>query len=249
MKISVCLASFNGEQFIEEQLTSILNQLGPDDELVVSDDHSNDRTLELVRALNDQRIVLITASTNVGHVRNFERAISSASGDLLFLSDQDDIWHPQKIKTVVREFEQHPKVQMIHHALSTIDEHGHTLQPLFNPQPEGEQGGICHLISQWYRCSVFGCGVAFRRELLPVLLPFPPFAYAHDHWIVAASGWRGGMLQINSPLVSYRQHHLNLTPKLGLSWRQRINVRWLMLRMILTSAVRSHQFRCLPQSL
>jgi glycosyltransferase involved in cell wall biosynthesis len=243
MKISVCLATYNGERFIKEQLRSILDQLGPNDELIVSDDHSKDGTVDFVRTLDDPRIFLIVESTNVGHVWNFERAISRASGDLLFLSDQDDIWHPQKIATVLREFEQHPKVQVIHHALSTIDEQGRTLQPLMNPHPEGEHGGIRHLFDQWVQCRVFGCGVAFRRELLAVLLPFPSFAYAHDHWIVAASGWKGGMLQINAPLVSYRQHLNNVTPKHGLSWHRRIYVRWLMLRMIVTAAVRIYRFR------
>lgn len=246
MKISVCIATYNGASYVEEQLRSILVQLAPQDEVVVSDDLSRDATVKIVRGLGDSRVCVLPPGPNLGHVRNFERAIKAATGDVIFLSDQDDVWASDKIREVMNAFAAHPRVHMIHHALATMDEQGRTLDPLWNPQPEGEFRGAAFLITQWVRSTVFGCGLAFRRELLEVILPFPPFVYAHDHWLTAASGWKGGMLQLNLPLVRYRQHRNNVTPKQGLPWQRRIAVRIAMLRMILTAAVRARRVRPSP---
>ena len=105
MKISVCLASYNGAQYIEEQLKSILPQLNPTDEVILSDDHSADNTVQLVQALNDPRIKLIQNEGERGYTRNFENALNHATGDILFLSDQDDVWHDDKVKIMLKELE------------------------------------------------------------------------------------------------------------------------------------------------
>ena len=99
--ISVCLATYNGARFVEKQLQSILVQLAPEDELIVCDDGSSDDTCNVIRRLADARIALHAYSQNVGHVRNFERAISAAKGDFIFLSDQDDVWVPGKIRAML----------------------------------------------------------------------------------------------------------------------------------------------------
>ena len=91
MKISVCLASYNGAKFIEEQITSILAQLGPRDELIIRDDCSTDGTLTIVQSFCDPRIQWCVANENRGHVKNFEALIAMADGDIIFFSDQDDI--------------------------------------------------------------------------------------------------------------------------------------------------------------
>jgi len=232
MKVSVCLASYNGERYIAEQLRSILQQLSDGDELIVCDDGSRDRTREIVASFGDPRVVLRTFDANVGHVRNFERAIASASGDLIFLSDQDDAWRPGKLAAMLAVFRDQPDVQLVHHALSTMDADGRVLQPLWNPLHEGRPGRLRFLARQWLKCQVFGCALAFRRALLDVVLPFPPSAYAHDHWLAIAAAVRGPVYFLAAPLVSYRQHAANVTPKRGLSWAGRIAVRLRFLRMI-----------------
>lgn len=243
MRISVCIATYNGQSYVEEQLRSILVQLGPDDEVIVSDDRSKDATVDLVRELGDPRVRVLPAGPNLGHVRNFERALKAATGDILFLSDQDDVWTPDKVREVMAAFAAHPRVQMVHHALATMDETGHTLDPRWNPLPEGEFRGAAFLAAQCIRCRVFGCAVALRRPLLNILLPFPQSVYAHDHWFTVAAAAGDGLYQLDKSLVRYRQHHHNVTPKHGLGWRRRIAVRLDMLRMIATALRRTRSAR------
>ena len=231
-KVSVCLAAYNGERFIVEQVRSILGQLSQLDELIICDDGSKDGTFGLVAAIDDSRLVLQSFSSNVGHVLNFEHAIKSATGDLIFLSDQDDVWSSEKYRIVVDCFMKNPDVIMIHHALSTTDVNGYTLAQLWNPLHEGRQVPILYLLRQLVKCQVFGCAIAFRRSLIDVVLPFPAKTYAHDHWLAIAAGVCGPVFFLNKPLVRYRQHDANLTPKSGLQWRDRVSVRLRMLEMI-----------------
>lgn len=243
LKVSVCLAAYNGERFIAEQVHSILGQMKPLDELIVCDDGSRDGTRDVLAAIDDPRLVLLTFSSNVGHVRNFERAISSATGDLIFLADQDDVWSPNKYGMVVDCFVENPDVQMVHHALSTMDANGHTLAQLWNPLQEGRQARIHYLFRQLVKCQVFGCAVAFRRSLKCVVLPFPVTTYAHDHWLAVSAGVCGPVFFLNKPLVRYRQHAANLTPKNGLHWRDKVAVRLRLFAMIVVAIFRLRRKR------
>src|SRR5690349_4097162 len=98
--VSVCMAVKNGEAYVEEQVDSILCQLHPRDELIVSDDHSSDATLNIIRRFKDPRIKLFSSSRQ-GLIYNFEQALSRSSGDFIFLADQDDVWHPEKLSTML----------------------------------------------------------------------------------------------------------------------------------------------------
>ena len=99
--ISVCMACYNGEKFIQEQVDSIICQLGLDDELIISDDGSNDRTLDILFSYEDSRIKILHNRACHGFVGNFENALSHAKGDYIFLSDQDDIWKKEKVQKVI----------------------------------------------------------------------------------------------------------------------------------------------------
>ena len=94
--ISVCIATYNGEKYLREQLDSILPQLAESDEVIVSDDGSTDGTIDLITSLNDPRIKIVSNSGRKGYVGNFENALKHTTGDYIFLSDQDDIWYPNK---------------------------------------------------------------------------------------------------------------------------------------------------------
>ena len=104
-RISVCLATYNGAQHIREQLDSILPQLGRDDEVIVSDDLSIDETLEIITSYGDARVKILPTKSRLGPVANFQRALTAAIGDIVFLSDQDDIWEPNKVATSLRVLE------------------------------------------------------------------------------------------------------------------------------------------------
>lgn len=121
MRISICLASYNGEKYIKEQLLSILPQLSEKDEVIISDDNSSDNTLGIVRGFDDKRIKIYINEGSHGVVSNFENAIKHASGDYIFLSDQDDIWlsnKKEKCLSCLQEYD------FISHNAFIVDEHG-----------------------------------------------------------------------------------------------------------------------------
>jgi glycosyltransferase involved in cell wall biosynthesis len=106
--ISICLATFDGEQFLKKQLDTILVQIDESDEVIVVDDCSSDSTVKLIKEIGDKRIKITLNNKNTGALKAFERAISLAKGDYIFLSDQDDAWFPDKIKVTfmkMRELE------------------------------------------------------------------------------------------------------------------------------------------------
>src|SRR6266702_1070934 len=102
--ISVCMATHNGARYIRQQLETILFQLGPDDEVVVSDDSSTDETIAIIKSFADQRIRLFENNTFYSSIFNFENALRRATGDIIVLSDQDDIWLDNKIATIRSRF-------------------------------------------------------------------------------------------------------------------------------------------------
>ena len=102
--ISVCMATYNGEKYIREQVESILCQLGPEDEIVISDDGSKDHTIQMVDSL-DKRIKVFLNEGKHGVVPNFENALKHSSGDYIFFSDQDDIWSPDKVERCLHALE------------------------------------------------------------------------------------------------------------------------------------------------
>src|SRR4051812_36670865 len=102
MSISVCMATYNGEKYIARQLRSILEQLGEDDEVILIDDCSTDRTIEIVRQLGDRRVAVHINDRNRGEVFSFGKAMSLAKKDFVFLSDQDDVWMPGRASLMQR---------------------------------------------------------------------------------------------------------------------------------------------------
>ena len=139
--ISVCMATYNGEKYIELQLRSILPQLSEDDEVIVSDDASTDQTLDVVRRLNDNRIKIVHHETDHGYTRNFENALKYAKGDYIFLSDQDDEWLPEKVQVTLQAL---PAVTL----LKSIRTLKHRLFSIKKPPCSNEQGGFLFYLRQ-----------------------------------------------------------------------------------------------------
>ena len=114
--ISVALCTYNGEQYIREQLESILTQTVKVDEIVVCDDGSTDNTLQIIEELagnTDTAIHIYRNETNLGPAKNFQKAINLCSGDIIFLSDQDDVWMPEKAATITNYFRQNPQISVV----------------------------------------------------------------------------------------------------------------------------------------
>jgi len=212
-KISVCLASYNGEKFIREQVESILSNLNQDDELIICDDASTDSTCSIIESIPDPRIKLIKNRKNLGHVKNFEKAISLAQGALIFLSDQDDIWVKGKVEKVVEVFQRFNNISLVYHNIQPVDAFGNDLKANFPVYSEGKRNSWMFLIRQLIKPQIFGCGCCLRRNNIKSLFPFPSSVYAHDHWIAVWAAVNGQVFFLKDKLVKYRQHEYNLSPK------------------------------------
>lgn len=234
--ISVCMAAYKGEQYIAAQLRSILSQLGDDDEVVVVDDASTDATRSRVRALGDSRIRLIEHAKNQGIARTFEHALLSAANEFIFLSDQDDLWVPDKVETIMREFAANPGVTLIASDAAPIDANGITLaDSYFRPRGKFSPGLWANLLRNRY----MGCTMAFRASILPAILPLPGrFHVLHDVWIGACHALsRGQAVYIDRPLVLYRRHNATTTGRKKLSLAEKAWVRFNLLLALADFAI------------
>ncbi len=201
--ITVCIATYNGARFIEQQIRSILPQLEENDEIIVSDDGSTDNTISLISAISDHRIkTVINNGEKHSPTTNFENALKYAKGDYIFLSDQDDIWMPQKVKKMMCIFKQGGYECVVSDAMVTDAKGNITSHSLFN---------IMHVKhSRIYNLFAYngytGCCMAFSRNVLEKSLPFPKDIPMHDIWIgnVAAFFFNVGF--INEPLIMFRRH-------------------------------------------
>ena len=206
--ISVALAYYNGKQYIEKQLASILSQLGPEDEVVLSVDSDSDGSEELLRRLEerDSRIRLIRGPAR-GVVRNFEHAIRACRGEIIFLSDQDDIWREDKVEKVMKAFED-LGVDVVLHNAELIDENDQVRcgATMFDYRQTGT-GILKNLLKNSY----VGCCMAFRSRIREVILPIPGEMYMHDYWIGTAGEKLGGTGILKECLIRYRRHENNVT--------------------------------------
>ena len=205
--ISVCVATHNGERYIKQQLESILCQIGQEDEVVVSDDGSTDKTLAVIDGFKDSRIKvrLFSQPSSSSHpheyvCRNFENALKHAQGDYIFLSDQDDEWLPNKVEVCLSDLEQYDCVL---HDFMHIDENENVTLPL-------HYNGTFRPYNYFLRVGKhYGCAMAFRRSVLDYALPFPKHLLLHDYWIGILSETLGHFYYEKTPLIRYRIHHLN----------------------------------------
>lgn len=195
--ISVCLATFNGELFIRQQLESILRSPMVS-EVLVSDDGSTDGTLDRVRAIGDPR-VRVMQGPREGPARNFESVLQQAAGDLIFLSDQDDVWLPRKVETMAAALR---TTDLAVCNCKVVDADLVEMYPSFFALRRSGPGVAANL----FRNSYLGCCMAFRREVLDRALPFPPALPMHDWWLGLVAESFGSVVFIDEPLVLYRRH-------------------------------------------
>jgi glycosyltransferase involved in cell wall biosynthesis len=201
MKISVCVATYNGAAYINEQLRSVLPQLGEGDEIIISDDRSTDDTLESIRALGDSRIQIVPGPRK-GLVKNFENALSHASGDYIFLCDQDDVWLPGKVEQMIKTLQ---SCSLAVSDCRVVDKDLHTLESSFLASRGAGRGVLKNLV----RNSYIGCCMAFRGELLEKALPFPEGIPMHDWWLGLIAELFGSVKFMDEPLLLYRRHGKN----------------------------------------
>ena len=204
MRISVCIATYNGEKYIKEQLDSILRQLTLNDEVVISDDASTDSTIKIIEGYKDHRIRVINNPFEKGYSKNFENAIINAKGDLIFLSDQDDVWLSGKVSKMIKSLE---TSTMVISDAELVDEKLRDLKTTYFSLRGGKAGFVNNL----YKSRYLGACMAFKREIFKKLLPFPQrqFLCPHDYWLTLVGEFYYKIDIINEPLIKYRRHSDN----------------------------------------
>ena len=198
--VSIAMATYNGTAHLEEQLQSFVDQSAHPNELVVSDDRSTDDTVAILRSFAGQApfpVRIIENKENLGFSRNFELAISACSGSIIFISDQDDRWYPNKIESVVTRLQTTGALALIH------DEH--IYDEARDIQYERSFFENARALRFDDRELLSGNCTAIRRELLDILTPFPA-GMNYDYWI----GWVADILGVREvlpvPLQLYRRH-------------------------------------------
>lgn len=229
MKISVCMATYNGEKYIKEQLDSILFQLTKDDEVIVSDDSSGDNTVEIINSYYDNRIRIFENQKFKSPIFNFENALKHANGDVIVLADQDDIWQGNKIETIKKYMQEY---DLVLSDADIIDEHGKNLHESFYKLNGSRNGLIKNIVKNSY----LGCTMAFNRKVLDKSLPFPKDIPMHDWWIGLIAEMYGKTYFIEDKLISYRRHGNNASPtgeKSKYSLMQKIVFRLVMVKNLI----------------
>jgi glycosyltransferase involved in cell wall biosynthesis len=230
-RISVAMCTFDGAAHLREQLDSIALQTRRPDEVVICDDGSQDATTRIVQAYSKVapfEIRLYINDPHLGVTRNFAKAIALCDGDLIALSDQDDVWHPDKLKRIEEVFSSSSNVGAVFTEANFVDDR---LQPL----------GL--LMSQWLglsdkgqrdltkgksfpvlvRLNVAGCTLAFRACFKKACLPIPAICW-HDTWIALVIAALADIAFIKEPLVEYRRHQRNQSEAAKLSFRELLTV-------------------------
>jgi glycosyltransferase involved in cell wall biosynthesis len=220
-RISVALGTHNGERFLEAQLRSILQQRLPVAEIVLSDDASRDGTVELAQAIVSEpragapvELVVLRNASPLGVTANFEQALTAATGEFIALSDQDDVWRPDRLERAMQAFDARPQLQLVASDARLVDGDGHPLGgSLF-----GTLGLGAATLARWAaggataelmrRNLLTGATMLLRRELVTRAAPFPD-SWVHDEWLAVVASLTGGAGIVPEPLIDYRQHGAN----------------------------------------
>lgn len=208
-RVSIAMATYNGEEYLKEQLNSFAMQTRLPDELVVCDDCSSDGTVSIIEdfiRLSPFPVKLIRNPINLGFINNFEKSLSFCSGDLIFLSDQDDIWFPEKIKIIENYFQENEDTLLVVHDGKIVDERLNWNGATSLGQVRSGFGSDEHLIT--------GTLSVIHKDLMRYILPFPNRLaeitnIGHDGWIHLVAKFMGTRRVIDCPLQLIRRHSLN----------------------------------------
>ncbi len=209
---SVALCSYNGEKYINQQIDSILSQTHRPSEIVVCDDGSTDRTPEILAEYQKQYPEIFRVhfnEINLRSVKNFEKAISLCSKDIIFLSDQDDIWAENKAEKIVSFLDNHPEIDAVATNGFCIDENGivHEKYSLWDAPVFLKEKNIDYFEIILHCNIATGASMAFRATIKPEIIPFPVLKdYHHDEWIAVNTARKGCFAFLKDKLFYYRTH-------------------------------------------
>lgn len=236
--ISVCLATFNSEKYIIEQINSILPQLSKEDEIVISDDGSSDDTISIIQDLHDERIIITHNHGEHGYTPNFENALAHSKGEYLFLSDHDDVWFPNKVEVCIKELQKNDFVvsdaKVTSSNLEVIEDSYFHKRVVYR-----------NWLGNLYKFGYLGCCMAMKRNVVEKALPFPKdyIKCTHDNWLFIVAKTFFHVKIVNEPLIYYRRH--DTTTSAGgenehKSFMFRIEYRTYLLTQLLTRFCRTY---------
>lgn len=213
--ISIALCTYNGSRFLREQLQSLANQTLLPTEIIITDDCSSDDTLEIIQEFGNQlNIKSFRNETSLKVTKNFERAISLCTGAIILMCDQDDLWHSDKLAKIHAYFQENPDKLAVFCDAELVDEKGESLNNNFwsvvrfheLQRQQWKNGQEVEILLAGNRSA--GCMMAFRKELIEKIIPFPTHIpeMIHDNWITIMAAMMDSMGLIEERLISYRQH-------------------------------------------
>jgi glycosyltransferase involved in cell wall biosynthesis len=230
LTVSVVVITYNGTRYIVDQIESIIGQTRAPDEIIISDDASNDDTVERARSALGSwhgQSHLRTARRNAGVSANLQAGLAVATGDVIMLADQDDIWWPQRVERQMAAIENDPSVAAVFCDADLVDAEGHAV----GARLWEREGFSAKQRRIWARDPaavllggqvVTGATLAFRRDLLDIVLPLPANGW-HDSWIALMTVFSGAeMIALPEPLVSYRLHGDNAAGVPPPTWRSKL---------------------------
>ncbi|WP_052742446.1 glycosyltransferase family 2 protein [Sphingomonas sp. Ag1] len=220
--VSILVATYNGARYLADQMDSILAQVAPDDEVIVVDDGSSDTTFAMLSdyAARFPCVTALRNDRNMGVRKTFERLLGLSTRNIVFLSDQDDIWIEGRKARMIEALQQGGCVAVLANSLVMTDEGiGRSFFP------EGHRPDVGSVARTFVRNPFIGCCMAFRREVLAVALPFPASISMHDWWIGTCAMAIGEVRYVAAPSLLYRRHGANQSSSTRRSWRVVLNDR------------------------
>jgi glycosyltransferase involved in cell wall biosynthesis len=204
--ISVVLSTYNGSEYIKEQLDSVLAQTYPNIEIVIRDDGSKDDTVEVLLEYQktNENIRIIINEENLGYIKSFERAMRLSKGNFIALCDQDDFWLPEKLQLLYENIDDH---LLIYHDSELVDSNLNSYGIYFSDKKRMRSFDSC-LVFVTDNC-IPGHTTLIKRKLLDLAVPFPA-TIPHDHWLAFIAAMNGGVKFLDKPLVKYRNHDTNV---------------------------------------
>lgn len=230
--ISVVMCTYNGENYLSEQLDSILNQTIKPDEIIVCDDCSKDRTCEILnnykQKINNDDIIfkVYINDRNIGFIKNFYKALLKASGDIIFLSDQDDLWNENKIEIMIKIMDEHKEGLLFFHNAELVDKNANEFGKTFWETLDFQyEEFVSKNYSQLLKHNVVqGSSSVIKKTLLSYIYPIPQNVY-HDEWLAGIAAINGALYAVPKCLMKYRQTGANTLSNVTSSWFSKI-LKW-----------------------
>ncbi|CAA6812953.1 MAG: Alpha-L-Rha alpha-1,3-L-rhamnosyltransferase (EC [uncultured Thiotrichaceae bacterium] len=200
--ISIALCTYNGEEYLKQQMDSLLSQSYPNLEIIISDDASTDQTVSILQSYSQANLFIFVNKKNLGFNQNFESCLKKCTGQYICISDQDDEWHTEKIQQLYEKIKNHP---MVFSDSAFIDEKGKLLQTTMSQSLNRTFSPINSPLELVYCNIVSGHSMLFARKLLDKALPIPDSVF-YDWWLAFVATTTGEVQYLDAELVNHREH-------------------------------------------